>query len=384
MRIMSFKIVLFSLLFFFSLRVYADGGVEVGERWEEVAFGQLTTSDVFVIVDVSSSRAMRNVNTTTNPKAVAVTLSSDDSYITSSVTSDMQWGIRKRGGSTYIQRFGESAAQGVLNNVSGTAMRVGNVNDYTGCLLSWSAAATTLRFTGNGQRYIEHSANDDWRAYVDKTTATSLKFYKKVEISFTSVNISAAGYGTFYTDGNFVMPSGLEGAVVRGVRNGDRLNIDYCYAAGDVVPARTGLLLRGAQGRYQVVYTDKAAKPVDGENFLKGSVEAALTEGDDCDFYKLSYNSENAGELGFYYGAEDGAPFMNGAYKAYLALPRSLNVRSLGFSLDAGTSSGIVLAPTTGGMSVIHELGGRRLYGASPKNLGKGIYIIDGKKVIVK
>lgn len=98
MRIMSFKIVLFSLLFFFSLRVYADGGVEVGERWEEVAFGQLTTSDVFVIVDVSSSRAMRNVNTTTNPKAVAVTLSSDDSYITSSVTSDMQWGIRKRGG----------------------------------------------------------------------------------------------------------------------------------------------------------------------------------------------------------------------------------------------------------------------------------------------
>lgn len=384
MRIMLFKIVLFSLLFFFSLRVYADGGVEVGERWEEVAFGQLTTSDVFVIVDVSSSRAMRNVNTTSNPKAVAVTLSSDDSYITSSVTSDLQWRIRKRGGSTYIQRFGESAAQGVLNNVSGTALRVENVNDYTGCLLSWSAAATTLRFTGNGQRYIEHSANDDWRAYVDKTTATSLKFYKKVEVSFTSVNISAAGYGTFYTDGNFVMPFGLEGAVVGGVKNDGRLSIAYCYAAGDIVPARTGLLLRGAQGKYQAVYTEQAAKPVDGENFLKGSVEAALTEGDDCDFYKLSYNSENAGELGFYYGAEGGAPFMNGAYKAYLALPRTLNAPSLGFSLDAGTSSGIALRPTVNGVSAIYDLGGRQLYGVSSKSIGKGVYLIDRKKVIVK
>lgn len=384
MRIMLFKIVLFSLLFFFSLRVYADGGVEVGERWEEVAFGQLTTSDVFVIVDVSSSRAMRNVNTTTNPKAVAVTLSSDDSYITSSVTSDMQWRIRKSGSNIYVQRYGSATEDGVLSNEGYTTIKVVDScikSEYRS--ISWNATACTLLFTGS-KRYIEYSSSGDWRAYTDKITATSLKFYKKVEISFTSVNISAAGYGTFYTDGNFVMPSGLDGAVVRGVRNGDRLNIDYCYAAGDIVPARTGLLLRGAQGRYQVVYTDKAAKPVDGENFLKGSVEAALTEGDDCDFYKLSYNSENAGELGFYYGAEDGAPFMNGAYKAYLALPRSLNVRSLGFSLDAGTSSGIALAPTTGGMSVIHELGGRRLYGASPKSLGKGIYIIDGKKVIVK
>lgn len=384
MRIMSFKIVLFSLLFFFSLRVYADGGVEVGERWEEVAFGQLTTSDVFVIVDVSSSRAMRNVNTTTNPKAVAVTLSSDDSYITSSVTSDMQWRIRKSGSNIYVQRYGEAVDDGVLNNESSTTVKVGNctVREYRA--LSWNATAQTLRYAYGSHRYIEYSLSGDWRAYESKSTTTSLKFYKKVEISFTSVNISAAGYGTFYTDGNFVMPSGLEGAVVSGIKNDGRLSIDYCYAAGDVVPARTGLLLRGAQGKYQAVYTEQAVKPVDGENFLKGSVEAALTEGDDCDFYKLSYNSENAGELGFYYGAEGGAPFMNGAYKAYLALPRTLNAPSLGFSLDAGTSSGIVLAPTTGGMSVIHDLGGRRLYGASPKSLGKGMYIIDGKKVIVK
>lgn len=384
MKIIISKFIAILFLLSLSLRAYAAGGRETGERWTEVAFSQLTTSDVFVIVDANTSRAMRNVNTNNNPKAVAVTLSPDGSYIASSVTSDLQWRIRKSGANIYVQRYGESADDGVLCNEGYTAVKVGNcaVREYRA--LSWNAAAQTLRYAYGDQRYIEYSSSGDWRAYTSKSTATSLKFYRKVQMSFTSVNISAAGYGTFYTDGNFVMPSGLEGAVVRGVRNGDRLNIDYCYAAGDVVPARTGLLLRGAQGRYQVVYTDKAAKPVDGENFLKGSVEAALTEGDDCDFYKLSYNSENAGELGFYYGAEDGAPFMNGAYKAYLALPRTLNAPSLGFSLDAGTSSGIVLAPTTGGMSVIHDLGGRRLYGASPKSLGKWMYIIDGKKVIVK
>lgn len=369
-------------LFFFSVACVADG-VEVGERWVEIAFSKLTNDDVFVIVDVTSSCAMKNTKTTSNPKGQTVELSADGGCILSSVTADMQWRIRKSGSNVYIGRYGASADDGVLHNVSGTTLRVDYTADNSARSLTWDAAASTLRFTGNS-RYIEYSEYGDWRAYSYKATQTSMKFYRKETAEFTAVNISAAGYGTFYTDRSFVMPQGLEGAVVKGLHEGSRLVIDYCYAPGDVVPAETGLLLRGAPGSYQAFYTEAVPKAVASGNYLKGSVVSAMTTGENCDFYKLSYDSNNAGELGFYYGAEDGAPFMNGAYKAYLALPKTLGAPLLGFSLDGSVSTGVGQLPVADVPAAVYDLSGRRLSGASSQSLGRGVYVIGGKKVIVK
>ena len=56
-------------------------------------------------------------------------------------------------------------------------------------------------------------------------------------------------------------------------------------------------------------------------NMLRGSDEEELTTGGDI-YFKLSLNANSDPEsVGFYYGAEGGAAFTNGAHKAYLALP---------------------------------------------------------------
>ena len=177
------------------------------------------------------------------------------------------------------------------------------------------------------------------------------------------------------------MPEGVEGGIVTGAANGN-LTVDYRYTSGTVVPANTGLLLKGAAKTY--TYDLSTETPDAPEvNYLKGSVEAGMTEGDGCLFYMLSYNAEGK-NLGFYWGAEGGAAFENGAGKAYLALPQAVASQVRGFILD-GSTTGIsgVTAEATNAPAAVYSLTGVRM-GTTTDNLPAGIYIVNGKKVLVK
>lgn len=189
------------------------------------------------------------------------------------------------------------------------------------------------------------------------------------------VNIGATGYATlYYSDRALVVPENVAAYTYK-VTNG-KLEESYLYNAGETIPAATGVVLKAAPGEYTFAASQNAGD-VDTDNLLKGSDEAAQTTGGAV-YYKLSLNKAgDANSVGFYYGAADGAAFTNGAHKAYLALPAASGVRA--YLFNGNTTTGIQNATANNAASQVYDLQGRRVQSAQ-----KGLYIINGKKVLVK
>lgn len=189
------------------------------------------------------------------------------------------------------------------------------------------------------------------------------------------VNIGATGYATlYYSDRALVVPENVYAYTYK-VTNG-KLDESYLYNAGETIPAATGVVLKAAPGEYTFAASEENGEE-DTDNLLKGSDEATQTTGGAV-YYKLSLNKAgDANSVGFYYGAADGAAFTNGAHKAYLALPAASGVRA--FLFNGNTTTGIQNATSNNAATQVYDLQGRRVQSAQ-----KGLYIINGKKVLVK
>lgn len=201
-----------------------------------------------------------------------------------------------------------------------------------------------------------------------------------------SFKISEAGYGTYYSSKAYTMPKGVKGYTITG-NEGTSLVMNEAYAAGAVVPAKTALVVEGAANKYYTLVAESTDLTPD-KNKLHGSDEAETTyvDGTDVKYYKLSYNNEG-NNLGFYWGSENGAAFTNGAHKAYLALDsETLLSQSRGFSLADlahGVTTGINTTVKSATQSnFIYDLNGRRIN--SLNGAAKGVYIMNGQKVLVK
>lgn len=201
--------------------------------------------------------------------------------------------------------------------------------------------------------------------------------------NFTLTN---AQYGTYYTEDAFVMPEGVTGYTITS-EDGKTLNFNETYAAGAVVPAKTALVLKATEElttNKEYTYTivnSTAVAPTD--NLLHGSVAEAMTNVEGAKaYYKLANPTE--GRLGFYYGAENGGAFTNGAHKAYLAVKTEALSQMRGFSFDSMTTgiNHVVANAEHAKSTVIYDLNGRRVN--SLNAAAKGVYIVNGKKVIVK
>lgn len=201
-----------------------------------------------------------------------------------------------------------------------------------------------------------------------------------------SFKITEAGYGTYYSSKAYTMPKGVKGYTITG-NEGTSLVMKEAYAAGDVVPAKTALVVEGAANKYHTLVAE-STELTPANNKLHGSDKAETTyvDGTDVKYYKLSYNNEG-NNLGFYWGSENGAAFTNGAHKAYLALnSETLLSQSRGFSLADlahGVTTGINTTVKSATQSnFIYDLNGRRIN--SLNGAAKGVYIMNGQKVLVK
>ena len=345
--------------------------------WEETALNSLSATDVFVIVGENSNNyAMTNDNGTSSaPDAIEVTVSG--TKITSSVANNMKWNISGNAtdgytfypnGSTTTWLYCNTTANSSSNN----NMRVGTGERERKVFeLNSNKLLTKDTYTG---RYVSvYPDNPDWRGYTSSTAqSTTIKFYKATGYKFT---VSASGYATFYSSEHaYIIPTGLTGYAITAVA-GDKLTTTE-YAAGTVVPAGEALVLKGAQGNYDLIFTT-TTNPVLATNLLKGSDAAAETTGG-AKYYMLSFDDTDA-NVGFYYGAAEGAAFTNGAHKAYLALPDDTSVKGFRFDFDEVTAITELTEKTEATEGVIYNLQGQRV-----NSLQKGINIVNGKKVLVK
>lgn len=206
---------------------------------------------------------------------------------------------------------------------------------------------------------------------------------KLKDLGTGSFTITPARYGTYYTEDAFVMPEGVTGYTIT-EKNRESLTLNAAYPANEVVPAKTALLLKATETpatnqvfTYTIVNSDKVAP---AENLLHGSVEATETHVEGATaYYKLAQGEDG---LGFYWANANGTAFTNGANKAYLAVKGNFS-QMRGFSFESMTTgiNNVVANTNNSKNAVIYDLNGRRV---NSLNAAKGVYIVNGKKVIVK
>lgn len=213
----------------------------------------------------------------------------------------------------------------------------------------------------------------------NNTQITKIVVYAKDKTVAGAINIATEeGYGTFYTDKNYVLPQGLTAFGYTSIDGNNTLTKSVEYVAGDIVPANTAVVVKGAKGSYNYYNTEEVATKIIEKNLLKGvttdtKIEAKsgvkryiLTRADDG---ILAFYRTNTGTINVK------------ANRAYLEVPTAMAVAS--FSLE-GSATGINNVVTTAAKQGIYTISGVRLNATTTKELPAGIYIVDGKKVIVK
>ena len=200
-------------------------------------------------------------------------------------------------------------------------------------------------------------------------------------------------YRTFYADYPAVVPMLVKAGIVK-EQNGE-LVVDYIYNEGDVIPANTGVILKGnCLGNAYVMEQGTTDATSPEGNLLHGTVDDEGTYVDGCSrYYMLSYDKAGDSRLGFYWNGENGPhPFINKAYKAYLAIPDTYSAMAKeSFSLadmeeHRGETTHIssVSNDKNHMQSGIYSLDGRKIDATNIKQLPAGVYIVNGRKVIVK
>ena len=223
---------------------------------------------------------------------------------------------------------------------------------------------------------LEPETNYEWQVQgnlSDGTTEWSeLSSFTTSVLSTIPVTISDAGYSTlYYGTLNLVVPEGVTASTYS--YDGTKIKESKTYDAGDVIPAGTGVVLEANAGTYEFVETAEAGE-ADANNALRGSDEAAETTGGDV-FYALSL--KDGANIGFYWRAEGGAAFTNGAHKAYLALPRT-PVKGFSFGLeDDATAIETIVNGQQTTEGAIYNVAGQRL-----NKTQKGVNIVNGKKIL--
>ena len=214
---------------------------------------------------------------------------------------------------------------------------------------------------------------------LSSVTFSGKKFFID-EISITSedfITIGSTGYATLYYSGRAIkIPTGVTAYTMK-VENG-KIVRSRTYSEGETLPKATAVILRGKPCKYNLD-TSTEEGTTDNNNQLKGSDTKANTTGNDGYYFYMLANKDGEG-VGFYWGAKNGAAFLNGEHKAYLAIPKTDTYGSAAkpcyvFAEDAATAIGKTNDNETKPAS--YTLDGR----LCPRG-AKGIVISNGRKTI--
>lgn len=201
-----------------------------------------------------------------------------------------------------------------------------------------------------------------------------------VEVEYT---FNSYGIGTlYYSDLRFdELPQGVTASYISGIEGKVLTEQDFTTENGSFIPCGCPVILRGTPGS-TVMLTGKK-KSVEGEtpndNMLRGTDEEESCELFDTEYLYYQLSAKN-GDVGFYWGADGGAPFINGAHKAFLALTSKQAAFAPVFYFNGTTG---ITAVAADGMidpnQPMYNLAGQRVSGSY-----KGVVIQNGVKQVRK
>lgn len=249
---------------------------------------------------------------------------------------------------------------------------------------SWTITITegvvkilNAEFVDEKREIMYNSNNGQQRFAAYAGTMKPVSIYEEVTTSevlsttYTPITISSIGYATMYLADAVAMPASVEAYIATGV-NGDYLQMEQVMGT---LPAETGVILKAAEGEYAFIHSTEEAADVSG-NLLKGTLTNEDITGAG---YVLSAPE---GVVGLYAAKLTDGKFLNNANKAYLpASAVASNAPMFSFSRggEEEDTTGIEYSSPLNSMpsTAIYDLTGRRV-----EKMEKGIYIVNGKKVI--
>ena len=157
---------------------------------------------------------------------------------------------------------------------------------------------------------------------------------------------------------------------------------------GYYVPANTGVLIsaKNANITYYTAATGQEHASLPNNQLVAATTNGKFTGDSDHKYYKLAYDDYvNKTGLGFYYGEADGAPFVVKKGLAYLAVPVNGSKPAAGYAFggnggDDTTGINGIENDNVNETQTIYNLQGQRVEKAGLR----GIYIVNGKKVVLK
>lgn len=163
------------------------------DSWVKVSIDQLTSSDVFIIVDSTSGCAIPN-----NPEKqpLAVSIMKDGAWDFTNIADNLKWNITGNNTEGYVISPNGDATKRLYCQNDNNGVRVGTPTG-TAYNLFWDAEVNKLKqqVTASATRWIGCYNKQDWRCY-NSSTATNIKgtvtrFYKLVTVANT-VSVAVA------------------------------------------------------------------------------------------------------------------------------------------------------------------------------------------------
>lgn len=183
-----------------------------------------------------------------------------------------------------------------------------------------------------------------------------------------TVLVSEAGYATYATKYNVEVPNDENVKVMTVKVNDDNSTITLNdVAAGTVIPAKTGILVKADQGNHDFVVTSK-----EGAKLENNSLIAATTDvtSDGSTYFALTKMDTKVG----FAVVKEGVKIPAG--KAYLSVPKASGAKFFGLDGEATGINSVKTAKADGAYYTLE--------GVKTTKPVKGLYIHNGKKIVVK
>lgn len=201
------------------------------------------------------------------------------------------------------------------------------------------------------------------------------------------LTISRYGFSSYFlANENFKVPAGVKAHVVTGstrFADGKLHAVLETYNEGEILPKQNGCVLEGAAS---TTYWYEAAlatgeRALQNTNLMKGYGDGGGTySGSNGTYYVLSPDPDGTGLIGFYYqNSTAGKSMTLSPHQAGLFLPTGAVALSKSFLYDRTTGIENATAGMPTAEDVYFDLQGRRV-----QQPAHGVYIVNGKKIMVK
>lgn len=361
---------------------YVTGTCYVRNCWSEV---DITSSYIAYNRDIYAGGIVASV-------VEGPTLNMSDCLFTGSIALTDKDGFRAGGLIGWTYNKGIVNVQNCLFTPSGVTST--KVSDDNKMLVSGDQSKVTItncyyRHVGSTSNWVAQGTQATAEQLANGTTATALQANRSetvwVQDPLTNqpmlalfagkYKMPSSGLGTFSAKANFTLPEGLEAYYCK-IYDASAGTISV-VAINGVVPAETGVLLRGTAGEtYTLTATNAAAAEVT-DNALVAVTEQTTIQ-PTADGYT------NFGLSGGVFKKVNEAGGTVKANRAYLHIPTTAGAREISLVWDEDVTAIGKEAIVKGAESSPgqwYTIGGRKLAGQPTQ---KGIYIVNGKKVVIK